>query len=126
MTIYDYENLDAGLEPILESTNINTSEFQKFSERIEELEEMAANLARESLLGRFDTIVVDDYGVERYKGNKIVIMLLELCDSLDLNKIAALTPRIFSEKERKEFYKMIGYSLEYIEEIFSEEDDDDT
>jgi len=66
--------------------------------------------------------MVFDIKNDRYNGNKIVRFLLEMCDSVDLNKIWRLTETgLFTEEELIEFYKMIGYSKEGMSELFEKE-----
>jgi argininosuccinate synthase len=56
---------------------------------------------------------------DTYKGNKIVRFLLEMCDSVDINRLWRLTDKgLFTKEELIEFYKMIGYSREGMNELF--------
>lgn len=80
----------------------------------------------------FKTVIVD--GVQRFHENRIVWDMLEVCRgecppswmkvaagqrSLDLNEIALRVARkVYTENERRELYRMIGYSISGYAEIF--------
>ena len=58
-------------------------------------------------------------GIEVFKQNKIVSYLLDTNPHTDLNIIWKLHRRgIFTDKEIKEFYQLIGYSISGYNEIF--------
>jgi len=62
-------------------------------------------------------------GIERYEGNRIVRFLLDASSSVDLNLIwkMYLGNYAFSKEEMKQFYKLIGYTIDGFWEIFEEE-----
>ena len=61
----------------------------------------------------------DDIIDGKYRGNKIVIFLKEMCDTVDINKLWRMTDKgIFDKEELIELYKMIGYSIEGMNELF--------
>ena len=67
---------------------------------------------------KFDDMITIG-NVTKYRGNKIVRFLLEMSDTVDLNKIWRLTEEgLFDDNELREFYKMIGYTKGGYEELF--------
>ena len=59
---------------------------------------------------------------DTYRGNKIVKFLLEMCDPIDINRLWRLTEKgLFTKEELFEFYKMIGYTREGMNELFDNE-----
>lgn len=65
----------------------------------------------------FDTIVVVD-GKEKYKGNRIVRLLLE-DGKYDLNSIWSMyNIGIFDRDEMMELYKLIGYTINGFNGVF--------
>lgn len=61
-------------------------------------------------------------GVRRFKENMIVRTVLDFC-TLDLNALSKLP---FDIEDRKQFYQLIGYSVDGYNDIFDsmEEDED--
>lgn len=66
-------------------------------------------------------VIVDLYGVARYKGNAVVKYLLDADVGPDLNTIWRQSH--LTREDLAEFYKMIGYSLSGTEDIFCEENE---
>jgi len=67
-------------------------------------------------------IIKDINGVERFKINRLIRFLLDSNDNIDLDKIwKHYKSGLFNYVEMKEFYQLIGYSVEGFREIFSEE-----
>jgi len=65
-------------------------------------------------------IITDTDGRKRFKGNKIVQILLET-SKLDMNNIVSMVGMgAFSEEGYREFCQLIGYSVDGYEEIFEE------
>ena len=52
-------------------------------------------------------VVVDENGVERFKGNKIVLFLLRN-GGYDMNDLGRME---FSNEDREQFAQLIGYSV---------------
>ena len=69
-------------------------------------------------------IVIDEYGVKRFKQNAIVRELLDRATAakvMDLNVIALMN---FSDEDRQQFAQLIGYSLSgYGELSYASEED---
>lgn len=68
-------------------------------------------------------IVIDTYGVVRFKQNKIVRDLLDFATSrgLGLNELACMD---YSNDDRQQFAQLIGYSLHGYGELTNYVDDD--
>lgn len=66
--------------------------------------------------------VIDEKGVQRFPENRIVSALLDAASSgrkMDMNDIARMTAMgEFTVKERRELYRLIGYSVCGYSEIF--------
>lgn len=60
-------------------------------------------------------------GVRRFKKNLIVRTVLDFC-TLDLN---ALSKMPFDIEDRKQFYQLIGYSVDGYHDLFPAEEDGD-
>ena len=61
----------------------------------------------------------EENGIKRFKGNRIVSWCLG--NSTDLNQIwKMVNSGLFTYEELKEFYKLIGYSVNGYEEIFKD------
>ena len=59
-------------------------------------------------------------GREYFTGNKVVSFMFEMNDNIDFNKLWALVDRrILSKEDLKEFYQLIGYSVDGYEELFN-------
>jgi hypothetical protein len=54
------------------------------------------------------TIIIDEYGVTRFKANAIVDYLLKTHPSCDMNELARMD---FSDDDRRQFAQLIGYSV---------------
>lgn len=64
--------------------------------------------------------IIEEDGVRRFKANRIVDWCLD--NQTDLNQISVMVDKkIFTREELKEFYQLLGYSVDGYEEIFEEE-----
>lgn len=66
--------------------------------------------------------VLDENGVLRWKVNKAVRWLLELQDYQPLNRLSLAG---IPEQDRRELYRLMGYSISGYMEIFNETDVDE-
>lgn len=53
-------------------------------------------------------VMLDDKNVARFKGNNIVVWLLDQATKTDMNQLALLG---FSQEDREQFAQLIGYSV---------------
>lgn len=60
-------------------------------------------------------------GVERFRQNDIVRTVLDFC-TLDLNALSKIP---FDIEDRKQFYQLIGYSVDGYNDLFPAEEDGD-
>ncbi len=64
-------------------------------------------------------IIIDEDGRERYKRNRIVRFILDDNRNMDMDKLWAFYENgMFDLEELKEFYQLIGYSIDGYDEIF--------
>lgn len=65
--------------------------------------------------------IIDEQGIKRFKANKIVVLLRETNEKIDMNTIVRLDAEgLFNEGDIQEFYQLIGYSESGYEDIFGD------
>ena len=67
--------------------------------------------------------IIEDYDkTKRFEMNRIIRFLLDSNDNVDLNKIWKYHEgELFNHEELKEFYQLIGYTVNGYNEIFNKD-----